>query len=448
MELDLEKLGEFREALKRLIDDPDVFRAAAEAVAGRDAEKFHGILAELELLPVCVWLCRWFCTKQVGFICRRLCPEGEDKEPTIDEMSGFARATIELLEDRRAFSSLLDAYERQDREAWSRILDEKELYPFCRQFCRWFAFIYCRRVCKEFCPKTPEIKSIGFIPVNQIDAEGYADGPSVPPGLTPVPDAGSGVGDHPFGGLVNVRGNFNIPNPLKYRVEYSDNLTTWTAIKAKTKNKPPFSAGSCVGPHGPDPQGWYDIPGMCDPQYLTDWNTRASGAYAGKWYLRLTVRNSAGDFMSDLVTVRIDNVSPEADLQPPVMRAEDGSEKEIKCGGITKGEGKIVIRFKATDENFGRLTLQAWGGCGLYVDIADETTGLVNRSYDGDVTDTGEPPWREVVWDPWKEAVIHNNPCCYLIRLRVWDRTIVNNHFHAGRFNADHEAVMISLPPP
>lgn len=151
--------------------------------------------------------------------------------------------------------------------------------------------------------------------------------------------------------------------------------------------------------------------------------------------------------MSETVTVRVDNELPKIDLQNLKVLMEDGTEKEIKCGGIKKGEGKIVIRFTATDPNFRMLTLVAEGGCSITRNIIDENTGIeVNRSYGGNIADIGEPPVRTVIWDPWKDPVVEKTPCCYLIVLRIWDRAIINNKFYGGHWVRDHEAVQIALP--
>ncbi|MGD2200264.1 MAG: hypothetical protein PVJ38_01365 [Candidatus Bathyarchaeota archaeon] len=51
------------------------------------------------------------------------------------------------------------------------------------------------------------------------------------------------------------------------------------------------------------------------------------------------------------------------------------------------------------------------------------TIPIYSRSYGGNPSDTGETGY--VDWEPWTEAKFI--PCCYLIRLSAWDRTIDNN---------------------
>jgi hypothetical protein len=287
----------------------------------------------------------------------------------------------------------------------------------------------------------PVITHVGNIPTDKIDIEGYANGPSQPPGKTDAPDISAGRGDHPFGGWAEIRGILQITSPKKYKVEYSSDLTTWTPITTTLAEWNGIM--NIIRKPSPAPDlGWYKVAEMVNMNYLTDWKTPGG---TGKYYLRLTVENTLGaPFVSESVPIRIDNERPDVQLQNLKILMKDGTEKEIKCGGIKKGQGKIVIRFKAEDPNFGKLTLVAEGGCGITKKIKDETTGMdVNRSYGGNVTDTGEPPWRKVIWNPWAEEDLP--PCCYLIVLRAWDRAIINNYFHTGHWSRDHEAVEIAV---
>ena len=447
MEEIVERLDEFREALSKLVENPDLFKEAAEAVELRQADRFQAVLSRLEILRYCRWICRWFCIKVSGFICRRFCPEiKEEAKLTIEEMLEFGKATIEFTENKKMFNDLLDAFRRQDVEKFRSILEETKMIPYCWQFCRWFAHIECYRICRLLCPPLPVITHVGNIPTNQIDVEGYADGPSQPPGHTDAPDVTypAARGDHPFGGKAQIRGILNIANPDKYKVEYSDDMATWIPIMSKVLQYCGGYLWKIITPTPPPDPGWYNFADLCEPNYLTWWQTPSG---TGKWYLRLTVRNKfGGEFESEIVTVRVDNERPKCQLQDLKILMEDGSEKEIKCGGIKKGEGKLVIRFTATDENFRRLRLRALGGCGKSIDIFDENTGtFVNRSYEGDTTDAGEPPWREVLWDPWKDPVIEKTPCCYLIVLDAWDRAIINGSFYGGHYASDHEAVQIAI---
>jgi hypothetical protein len=443
-ELEIEKLTEFGEALEKLVKNPELFGEAAEAVEKRDAERFQAVLSRLGIPKSCLWICRWFCVKIWKFSCAPLCPpEKEPIKPTVKEMLNFGKATVELTANKEAFTALFDAYKRQDAKMFRSILTEWKMMPYCRQFCGWFAYFYCRRICWLLCPEMPVITHVGNIPTSKIDTEGYANGPSQPPGKTDAPDVSEGCGDHPFGGWAEIRGILQIAKPDKYKVEYSSDLASWTPIMTTLVEWNGISYIIRKASPAPDP-GWYNVAEMVNMNYLTDWRTPSG---TGKYYLRLTVKNTLGaEFVSEIIAVRVDNQGPIVQLQNLRILRRDGTEKEIKCGGIKKGEGKIVIRFRAEDRNFGKLTLVAEGGCGITKKIIDETTGMeVDRSYEGNVADTGEPPWRKVIWNPWAEEEEELRPCCYLIVLRAWDRAIINNYFHTGHWNRDHEAVEIAI---
>jgi hypothetical protein len=442
-EVEIEKLTEFRQSLEKLVKNPELFREAAEAVEKRDAERFQAVLSRLGIFKYCPWICRWFCVKIWRFACTPICPpEKEPIKPTVKEMLNFGKATVRLTANKEAFVALFDAYKRQDADKFRSILDEWKMMTYCRQFCGWFAYFYCRRICWRLCPDMPDITHVGNIPTGKIDTDGYANGPSQPPGTTAAPDVSKGRGDHPFGGWAEIRGILRITKSDKYKVEYSSDKTSWTPITTTLIEWNGISYIIRKPSLAPDP-GWYNVAEMVNMNYLTDWPTPSG---TGKYYLRLTVKNTLGaEFMSEIVAVRVDNEAPLVQLQNLKILMDDGTEKEIKCGGIKKGEGKIVIRFKAEDPNFGKLTLVAEGGCGITKKIKDETTGLeVDRSYEGNVADTGEPPWRKVIWDPWAEEE-ELRPCCYLIVLRAWDRAIINNYFHTGHWQRDHEAVEIAV---
>ena len=443
-ELDMDRLEEFRDALTRLTKEPELFKEAALAVEERSPERFQAVLARLKILRLCFWICRWYCVKTTSFICVRFCPDAKPSKPTIEEMMEFAEATIRITANREAFTELLEAYRRTDVERFSAILQEFKLMPFCIQFCRWFAYLECTRICRLFCPRMPVITHVGNIPTSQIDHEGYASGPSQPPYKTGPPDVSfpAGRGDHPFGGSAEIRGLFYISSPEMYKVEYSEDLSTWKPITEPVKEWNGYIEVTRYPTGSPDP-GWYKVSEMWDVNYLTDWRTPSG---TGKWYLRLIVKTSTGEFISEVVAARVDNEKPDVELQPVMILLEDGTERPISCGGIKKGEGKILIRFKATDPNFRTLTLVAEGGGGISRTIVDETTGThAGRSYEGDLTDTGEPPWRTVIWDPWQDPIIEKTPCCYLIVLRIWDRTITNNYFAGGHYNRDHDALEIAI---
>ena len=93
-----ERLTELRqtgEAIGKLAKDEAAFTRTVEAFRARDAEKFQSELSRLGLLPFCILICRWLCSKHCVFLCRRLCREGQG-EVSIAEMREFALITQQL----------------------------------------------------------------------------------------------------------------------------------------------------------------------------------------------------------------------------------------------------------------------------------------------------------------------------------------------------------------
>ena len=452
------RLQQFGEVVAKLTADREAFKNIVEAYDKQDVERFQAELKRLNIAEYCVLVCRWLCLKRCVIFCRRVCPApvAPPKVADIEEIREFGEAVVRTIKDKKMLDRLFKAYDEQDVEKFREILEKLELTPFCAQMCHWVCYIRCKRICRLLCPPPPSITHVAYIPTTQIDSEGYATGPSQPPGTTPTPT--SCRGHHPFGGLANVRGVFNIttPPPDKYTIEFASNIAgPWQPImRCITETDysvwPPVDRTRC--PSGPPDPGWYAVADMIDPNYLTDLDTELATGTTGKFYLRLTVKNTAGSsFQSPIVPIRIDNETPTiGSLVPPIegltisIKKPDGTEQPLKCGGIKKGEGTLLIRFLAWDDNFRQLTLSARGGCGLNIPIMDETTGSqVSRCYGGNTADKGEPTQRVVEWDPWKDPKII--PCCYNVVLEIWDRAIVNNFFSGGHRNSDWEAVQIAL---
>ena len=67
----------------------------------------------------------------------------------------------------------------------------------------------------------------------------------------------------------------------------------------------------------------------------------------------------------------------------------------------------------------------------------------LSKTYNGNVLDTGYPVPTSFLWDPWSDPAIV--PCCYVVRLDVWDRTVINNTWSGGWGNSGWEAIEIGF---
>jgi hypothetical protein len=69
----------------------------------------------------------------------------------------------------------------------------------------------------------------------------------------------------------------------------------------------------------------------------------------------------------------------------------------------------------------------------------------LSKTYNGSLTDTGYPTPTSFVWDPWSEPLIVEHPCCYNVRIVIWDRTVINNGWAGGHRQPGWEAIEIGL---
>ncbi|MDE3179073.1 MAG: hypothetical protein KGM47_05370, partial [Acidobacteriota bacterium] len=203
IEARLEELRQTGEAIGKLAKDEAAFTRAAEAFRAENADQFQSELSRLGLLPFCILICRWFCSKHCVLVCSKLCREPVNPaDITIAEMREFALVTERLTKDEDLLKRFLDAVDKEQADVFSKLLAELKWQRFCHQLCHLLCSIRCRRICRILCPPGPMITEVGLVPTSQIDPTGRAAGPSLPPGPTPADNKPAGVGDHPFGGLA------------------------------------------------------------------------------------------------------------------------------------------------------------------------------------------------------------------------------------------------------
>lgn len=458
-----ERLAELRDtgqAIGKLAGDEAAFTRAAEAFLALDRDKFQAELGKLQLLDHCRLICRWFCSKHCIFVCMRLCkqPPAPVLEPAeqIKEMREFAAVTARIAGDEPLLRSFIAAVDAGDEKAFNALLEKLKLQRFCHQICHFICVVRCRRVCRWLCPPPPVITEVGFIPTSQIDPSGRAAGPSFPPGTTSADNKPAGSGDHPFGGLANIRGVFNIAGPFQYKVEYSTAPGgPWTPILTPIDDYrwnlgpppppppfPPFIYYTRLAAAG----GWYTVSemGLIGPDYLTDWHTPADRDKL--YYLKLTVRNAAlVEFESPVQPVRIDNGYPQP--TPPsidlAIQAPDGTRRKLGCcESIEKGAGNLlVVTLQAWDENFSAISVNLLGGCGVSVPLVSTTAVPLSKTYNGNIADTGYPVATDFLVDPWSLKV---DPCCYLIYVTIADRAIVNNFWSGAHSVSNWRSITIA----
>lgn len=440
------------EVVGKLAADAEAFRRVVDAYRARDAERFQTELALLGLIERCRLLCRWLCSKHCVFICRKLCGalEGQN-ELDVDEMLEFAKVTQRIAADEALLKQLVAAVDNEDADTWQRLIKELKLERYCHQLCHYLCAVRCRLICKIMCPPLPTITKVSQIPSSHFNASGMADGPSSGSSSVPAPNHAAGIGDHAIGGRSNIRGVFGISGPFQYKVEYAPAPGgPWAPILtpvddfrlSATFPTPPLFDDYTRIPV--DAAGWYNVAeiGLAGFDYMTDWDT--SQVADGRYYLRLTVRNSAlAEFSSPLVPVLVDNTAPSKPVIDLQLITPTGEKIELDCcEKVERGDGnKIAITLQASDANFSQIGVSLIGGCGASYAIIDTGGTALSKTYNGNIADTGYPVPTTFIWDPWEAKV---DPCCYLVYVTIYDRAVVNDAWSGGHGNANWHSITIA----
>jgi hypothetical protein len=470
----LQELLQTAEAIEKLASNDAAFKAAHAAFMENNAERFEAALNEAGISEFCHLICRFFCRKHCIGRCRKFCPQPPRGEVNEEEILAFTKAVMPLFRDEAIIRRFLDIMDSENVDAWNEEIRRLNLEAFCYQLCTFLCSWRCKRRCFDLCPQKPLITRIGSIPISQINPMGYGSGPSIPPFYVAPPNPPAGYGDHPFGGEVWLMGVFNMPTATEYLVEVSSTGPggPYSPIivgpqlgydNVPPQPPPPPVPEPLVGPPwitprsrtqsiGADP-GWFKINELTDSdggrfttgeKTLMMWPTSTPD---GVYYLRLRVRDALMNTrVSSPQVVRIDNTGPFPLPRPTItlqLQRPDGSRVPLKCGTVKKGEGLIVVTIHAYDPNMSQIAVTARGNSGLSVPVVDTSSTPLSKTYNGNIADQGYVVPTEFLWDPWNDPSIV--PCCYLVYVEIWDRTIINNTYTGGHANAGWEAIEIGF---
>jgi hypothetical protein len=201
-------------ALRVLLEDRKAWDSAVAASDAGDAEKLRRVVETAELIPLCRYICFFFCSWRCVLVCSTLCirfPIATIEDP-LREALDFAKATRALAERPRELERLSAAVGAGDAEAFTAIVEELHLQRFCTQLCHWICFLRCRRFCFPVCPPVglyPWFTSIGGY-------EYLTDVDSTPPGT------GLTVDNRAFYSTMRLNGILTQTlggQPLEYRFE-------------------------------------------------------------------------------------------------------------------------------------------------------------------------------------------------------------------------------------
>jgi len=272
----------------------------------------------------------------------------------------------------------------------------------------------------------PFMETVGSMAVSSIDSTtGLANGPAALAGFT--------AHDSPFGGEIVITGHVAYPpdvvgggaTPLKYRVMVRPGTSgPWQPLTNQFWIwLSQLLDGVWTGPTPylqSTPDGWYDYmedltdgPGnamrFVAGNVLARWQT--GPLMSGLWQIRMDVKDPVSGTVwagTQVVTVRLDNQGPFASINiNPGPAGTPGA-----CGVFTVGS-TLTGTYSASDQHFGSLALT--------VEPAGGVMSPASRSYPT-VPTGGES-------GTWTLNTDGMTPCGYVVRIHVWDRTIVNSGY-------------------
>lgn len=486
-ELNQYEIQQTAEAIEKLAANPKAFGEAYAAFVAGDAAKFGAALNQVGISDQCRSVCRFFCSKRCAGVCRKFCPRPVAGEVNAEEILSFAKAVGPLLRDQAFVKRLCDIIQAGNVEAWNQEIEKNKLQPYCHQLCTLMCTECCKKHCHKVCPAEPLITRVANIPITRIDAVGpgigFGHGPdALLAGLVPGDTPATGVGDHPFGGDVELWGVFNFPTATEYLVEVStapggpyspilvgpqfgyDYIDPTSGLSSQppppVPPDPPQPLGnieytrSRIQSGGVDP-GWFQIDQIQDSdggrtttgeKVLLTWPTSPPD---GVYYLRLRVRDAAlTTRVSSPQVVRLDNTGPFPLPRPIItlqLQKPDGTLVPLVCANVRKGDGLILVTVQAYDPNMSKIEVTAQGNSGLSVPVVSTTAVPLTKTYNGNIHDQGYVVPTSFLWDPWSDPNIV--PCCYLIYVEINDRAIINGSWSGGHNNSGWQAIGIGACP-
>ncbi|NNE75632.1 MAG: hypothetical protein HKN31_01015 [Pricia sp.] len=278
-----------------------------------------------------------------------------------------------------------------------------------------------------------EIQHVNKVLVEDINGQGYARKVINNTTLSPT------IFNRPFGSIVAIWGNVNVPNAFYYRLRYSDdNGLTWSTVMDKRKYK---INNFTVGERTPDSNGWFNVShyntdlGNYSDTPIVHWST---GSRSGKHILRLELADLFKNPITGQtcqVTVYLDNQHVDhysfigSTIPQQGVMVKDTSGTIKKCDKYVGGED-VVVYGNFHDQHFNAYSLELFGGnlasSGVGITPAanryDQAPGVLNDFGTVGATDPGNGTILTTVDMPSAGA---NVACAYGIRMVTSDRAIL-----------------------
>lgn len=310
-------------AVGKLAAKEDLFSTALKGYETRDVDAVRGVFQQLELLPLCIFICRWLCVIHCHRVCIRICPKFP-RRFTPAEIRELVLRWQKLASDEGMLDKFVSAHQDGDEKTYHAVLKEFGLERFCFFLCNWICHLHCRLYCRIICP--PSLAC-------SLDEPKGCTAEEVLQDLKVL--------------VVAVRGTASGGDFSHYTLEWSTNNTTW---HADNFHYPPIPPGG--GSQGNSPV----VNGL-----LAYFDTTALDA--GDYFLRLTVHAKNGatkicttSFSLFKQDVRILGASSFATLDKPALDpdarfvetftpkcATVGSEVEVSFAHCVSVQGSAFI---------------------------------------------------------------------------------------------------------
>ncbi|HEX3472709.1 MAG TPA: hypothetical protein VHT28_16120 [Silvibacterium sp.] len=194
-------------AIAPLVENRDQLQGVIDAAIAQNCEYLQGVIG---VFNDCHLVCRWICSWRSIYVCGPVCRPIEVPKDYIEEMRAFAQVSGKLTGVQNAYPQLFAAVEARDAKAFSTLVQQYEVEPYCLQLCHWISYEVCNRFCICVCPQPetiPLFTKVGQYHVDPIFGDFQPNGTTT-------------AGGYAFSTTINLNGilpDGTAPDPLQYQ---------------------------------------------------------------------------------------------------------------------------------------------------------------------------------------------------------------------------------------
>jgi hypothetical protein len=139
-------------AVADLAKNDTIFRAAVDAFRAGDGDSFTRLLEQIDVLPYCEDICRWFASKECVLECLELCGPAVG-EITVEQVAAAAVEIARISQHEELVERLADVVERRDVAGYRAFIASQKLESYCRLICSWVCTIRFGLICEVVCTR-------------------------------------------------------------------------------------------------------------------------------------------------------------------------------------------------------------------------------------------------------------------------------------------------------